>query len=413
MERAVRFVVNHRARQAGLALAVFAAVGSAAACSSTSSYSSSIDGQAASLDSVVGPDVTVSAQGKALASGADDVQPGAPLVVNADAGRLMNVQVTSGSGGHVKGAYSNNGKTWTSSEPFGYGKQYTVNAQASGVGGSASLKPINFTTTEPNGVIDAALMPDAQADPVVGIAQPVVVKFDTPIPNKTLAQSLIHITTNPPVEGAFYWLSDSEVHWRPQNFWAPGTKVHVDLKTYGHDLGGGYYGAEDQHTDFTIGRSLIFTADDDTHTITVAQDGKVIRTMPTSMGEHTASNVTPNGTYIIGNRQDSIVMDSSTYGRPVDGPGGYKETVYHDTQMSYSGIYMHYAPWSIGSQGSEDVSNGCLNLNYDNATWVQHNTLRGDPVIVKNTPGPVLPGTDGLGDWNTPWNVWKAGNANT
>ena len=32
-------------------------------------------------------------------------------------------------------------------------------------------------------------------------------------------------------------------------------------------------------------------------------------------------------------------------------------------------------------------------------------------VIVKNTVGGTLSGTDGLGDWNIPWNVWKAGNA--
>ena len=38
-------------------------------------------------------------------------------------------------------------------------------------------------------------------------------------------------------------------------------------------------------------------------------------------------------------------------------------------------------------------------------------TLRGDPVTVKNTSGPPLSGTDGLGDWNIPWERWKKGNA--
>ena len=32
-------------------------------------------------------------------------------------------------------------------------------------------------------------------------------------------------------------------------------------------------------------------------------------------------------------------------------------------------------------------------------------------VDVTNTVGSVLPGTDGLGDWNIPWEQWKAGNA--
>ena len=38
---------------------------------------------------------------------------------------------------------------------------------------------------------------------------------------------------------------------------------------------------------------------------------------------------------------------------------------------------------------------------------------RGDPVLVKNTKGAMLPGNDGLGDWNVPWDVWKAGNRST
>ena len=36
---------------------------------------------------------------------------------------------------------------------------------------------------------------------------------------------------------------------------------------------------------------------------------------------------------------------------------------------------------------------------------------RGDIVEVLNTTGPTLSGTDGLGDWNIPWDTWKAGNA--
>ncbi|WP_206471967.1 hypothetical protein, partial [Dietzia sp. KRD202] len=30
---------------------------------------------------------------------------------------------------------------------------------------------------------------------------------------------------------------------------------------------------------------------------------------------------------------------------------------------------------------------------------------------VINTVGPTLPGTDGLGDWNIPWETWRAGTA--
>ena len=68
--------------------------------------------------------------------------------------------------------------------------------------------------------------------------------------------------------------------------------------------------------------------------------------------------------------------------------------------MSYSGIYVHSAPWSVGSQGRSNVSHGCLNVSPSNAVWFYDNTKRGDIVEVINTVGSTLPGTDGLGDWN-------------
>ena len=68
--------------------------------------------------------------------------------------------------------------------------------------------------------------------------------------------------------------------------------------------------------------------------------------------------------------------------------------------------------WSIWAQGNTNTSHGCLNLSPDDAMWLVQNALRGDPVTVTNTTGGVLPGTDGLGDWNIPWSEWSAGNAN-
>ncbi|MFT4089046.1 MAG: L,D-transpeptidase family protein, partial [Gordonia sp. (in: high G+C Gram-positive bacteria)] len=118
-----------------------------------------------------------------------------------------------------------------------------------------------------------------------------------------------------------------------------------------------------------------------------------------------------NGIYIIGDRLDHIIMDSPTYGVPVGSPAGYRTDVAWATQMSYSGIYLHAAPWSVWAQGNTNTSHGCLNLSPDDAMWVVQNTLRGDPVTVKNTIGDPLPGTDGLGDWNIPWSTWKKGNA--
>jgi lipoprotein-anchoring transpeptidase ErfK/SrfK len=132
--------------------------------------------------------------------------------------------------------------------------------------------------------------------------------------------------------------------------------------------------------------------------------------MPISMGK--SNTPTNNGTYIVGDRLSHMVMDSSTYGVPSNAPNGYRTEVDYATQMSYSGIYVHAAPWSVGSQGYSNVSHGCLNVSTSNAQWFYENSKRGDIVVVSNTAGSLLPGTDGLGDWNIPWAEWKAGNAN-
>ena len=85
-------------------------------------------------------------------------------------------------------------------------------------------------------------------------------------------------------------------------------------------------------------------------------------------------------------------MDSSTYGVPSNSPNGYRTEVDYATQISYSGIYVHAAPWSVGSQGYSNVSHGCLNVSTSNAQWFYDNTKRGDIVEIVNTVGSILPG---------------------
>jgi lipoprotein-anchoring transpeptidase ErfK/SrfK len=223
------------------------------------------------------------------------------------------------------------------------------------------------------------------------------------------AQKAITVTTDPRVEGAFYWVSNREVRWRPKDYWVPGTTVDVKVNTYGVDLGDGLYGQGNLSSRFSIGDQVIATADDDTKMVTVRRNGAVVKTMPTSMGKD--STPTPNGVYIIGDRYQHLIMDSSTYGVPSNSANGYRLEVDWATQMSYSGVYVHSAPWSVGSQGSANTSHGCLNVSPANAEWFYNNTKRGDLVEVSGTVGSVLSGTEGLGDWNIPWSTWKAGNA--
>ncbi|MBJ8342431.1 L,D-transpeptidase family protein [Antrihabitans sp. YC3-6] len=335
------------------------------------------------------------------------VSPSIPVTATVADGKLGKVELFTPDNSLVAGAITPDGLSWQNTEPLGYNREYRLVAEAYGLGGRTSTE-LNFTTSVPENLTKPYLL-TGDGD-VVGIGQPVGVHFDEVISDRKAAENAIKVVTDPPVEGAFYWVSGSEVRWRPENYWAPNTKVSVKVEVYGKDLGGGLFGSEDVSADYSIGDAVILTADDNTKQVTVTRNGEVVMTMPTSMGK--AGDETPNGTYIVAERHEKIIMDSATYGVPNTSPDGYKTPVDWATRMSYSGIFFHSAPWSVGQQGYSNVSHGCLNLSPSNALWVFNNTKRGDIAIVKNTSGGTLSGTDGLGDWNIPWSTWKAGNAN-
>ncbi len=341
-----------------------------------------------------------------VTDGAVGVAVDSPVTVSAEDGVLGAVSMSTEAGAAVAGRLSPDGLRWTTTEPLGYNKKYTLNAQSLGLGG-VTTRTMTFQTHSPENLTMPYLLPNDGE--VVGVGQPVAIRFDENVPNRLAAEKAITVTTDPPVEGAFYWLNNREVRWRSEAYWKPGTTVEVAVNTYGVDLGDGLFGQENVTTHFTIGDEVIATADDDTKTLTVRRNGEVIKTMPISMGKN--STPTNNGTYIVGDRLSHMVMDSSTYGVPSNSPNGYRTEVDYATQMSYSGIYVHAAPWSVGSQGYSNVSHGCLNVSTSNAQWFYENSKRGDVVVVTNTVGGILPGTDGLGDWNVPWEQWKAGNA--
>lgn len=344
-----------------------------------------------------------------VASGAAAVAPGDPITVAAVHGAINDVKLVDAAGTPVAGTMDVSATKWTSSNRLDYGTTYTLVASA--IGSDAAHLPVNATTTFSTAKPRTLTMPYLSVNngDVVGIGEPIAVKFDEEIADKAAAVKAIVVTTTPRVEGAFYWFNNKEVRWRPENFWAPGTKVTVDVNTYGHNLGDATYGEDDVHVAFGIGDKVVSTVDDSTKILSVAVNDVVVKTMPTSMGKN--STPTEHGVFTIGEKHASMIMDSTTFGLPSTAPGGYKVTVKWATRMSFGGVFVHSAPWSLSDQGVRNVSHGCLNVSPANAEWFYNLAKPGDLVIVTGTKGPLLGGTEGLGDWNIPWSTWKAGGA--
>lgn len=219
---------------------------------------------------------------------------------------------------------------------------------------------------------------------MVGVAKPIIINFEVPIADQAMAERAIHISSIPPVPGKFYWMSPTQVRWRPFDFWPANTAVNID--------------AAGTKSSFRTGDAWVATADDATHQMTITRNGVMQKTFPISMGMAAGNHQTPNGTYYVLEKMPTVVMDSSTYGVPVNSSQGYKVTVTDAVRIDNSGNFVHSAPWSVGDQGKRDVSHGCINLGPDNAKWFYDNFGSGDPIVVKNSVGTYTK-NDGAQDW--------------
>jgi lipoprotein-anchoring transpeptidase ErfK/SrfK len=218
----------------------------------------------------------------------------------------------------------------------------------------------------------------------VGVAKPIIINFQRPIADAGMAEQAIHISSTPPVAGKFYWMTPTQLRWRPLSFWPAHTAVHID--------------AAGTMSDFMTGDTLLATADDATHQLIVTRNGVVEKTFPMSMGMAAGGHQTANGTYYVLEKLPSVVMDSSTYGVPVNSAYGYKVTVTDAVRFDNSGNFVHSAPWSVADQGKRDVSHGCINLAPADAKWFYSNFGSGDPIVVRNSVG-TYSKNDGSNDW--------------
>ena len=333
------------------------------------------------------------------------VSPVAPVQVRAAGGTLRSVTLSSAAGTKVPGVLAADRKSWTVTPELGYGKTYAVAVEAISADGASASSTSSFTTLVPaNETAPSAFPIDGTS---VGVGQPISVLFDEPITDRAAVQKLITVTTSPKQEGSFRWFSDKEVHWRPKVYWQSGSKVSVAVKIYGRDLGGGVYGQRDKTFAFTVGRSMIAEVDDKTKTMVIKRDGRIIKEMPVSLGQN--KYPTYNGVHVVAEKYAEKTMDSSTWG--LTGVGAYVTDVKWATRISSTGEFVHAAPWSVASQGVENVSHGCINVSTENAKWFYDNLIRGDIVSVKNTVGPPLQSWDGYGDWQLSYADYQKGSA--
>ena len=333
-----------------------------------------------------------------------------PLLVNVSNGTLTGVSVLDGRGQALAGDVAPGGGVWQSSQTLVPETLYTVEISALGADQEPFEQSLTVTSSAPTAVLRATLAP-AQGE-VVGIGMPAVASFNRAVAkaDRPAVEQRLAVTTNPPVEGDWRWITPARAHWRPASYWQPGTEVSVHSDLRGLRVGDAW-GADERTVAFRIGDAQIGTVDVSTHQMTVTKNGQVEKVIPISAGR--ARWPTHNGVHLALEKNRTVTMDSSTVGIPRNGPGGYYRKVAWAIRLSWSGTFTHAAPWSVGSQGRTNVSHGCINMSTANAQWLFNFTRRGDPVEVVNSPAKPKLYDPGMADWNIPWEQWKVGDTAT
>jgi lipoprotein-anchoring transpeptidase ErfK/SrfK len=358
------------------------------------------------------------------AAGSTGVPVRDPVVVRAESATLTTVTLANAGGKQVAGEFDADHHTWTSTAPLAYNNTYTVNVGATSAKGDQITQTSGFTTLKPGGVANAYLRASGshllENGHTYGVGQPITVFFDRAVTDKAAVERSLEVTTEPAVEGRWHWFGKQEVHWRPQQYWAPGTEVTVKANTFGVAFGKGVYGGADRTVSFRIGRSKIAIADSDTKHMLVYFDGKVVRDIPISMGKggivtgqngQTVNFWTNSGPHVVIEKQPEVRMTSASFGitDPAD-PNFYDEIIKLPVRITYSGEFVHLADWNIPAHGVRNTSHGCINVGPANAQWFYDNFNAGDVVDVVHTPR-TLDARNGLGDWNLKWDAWVAGSA--
>jgi lipoprotein-anchoring transpeptidase ErfK/SrfK len=317
-----------------------------------------------------------------------------------------SVEVKDADGKSVDGTLDKDAKTWRPAKALQYGKTYTVTVNGTAAGDKGGTTTSTFTTmAKPAKLVRVtSFLGDGN---VVGVGMPLIVKFGRSVPasSRATVERRMIVKATPAQTGAWRWISPTEVHYRPKVYWKAGTKIVYNINLAGVPMGGGWYGKSDLGVDLKIGRSFVMNVSNSTKKMTVRQNGKVINTIPVSLGK--ASTPSSSGTMVVIQKLRHTVFDTMAELGPTK---GYRTDIDYAQRITWSGQFIHAAPWSEGVQGKVNVSHGCVNVSEKMGAWLFSRTMMGDPITVSGT-GSKLQNGNGWTDWNMSWDEFKKGSA--
>ena len=354
---------------------------------------------AASSTQETSPSPVAPAGALTITSSTDAALPSDPVTLSLENGTITNATVT-GPGGAVEGTFEKD--AWTPSKALELNTEYKLAATAS----DGTTKEASFKTVSPGSAETTFSLP--YMDDNLGVGMPAYVKFSRAIPQEYRASIEKHakVTVTPTQEGSWGWISDTELAYRPKEYWKPGTKISLDLKWLGVQATDKTWLKKDSSGAFSIKNvSRVIKVDIANYTTTVVENGQVVNTLPSTTGK--AGFTTRSGTKLVLEKFDSLKMNSETIAIPSGSSESYDLNVRYAMRVTWTGEFIHAAPWSVQNQGKSNVSHGCVGLSTDNAGWLFSRTNIGDVVEFTGSDRKMEPG-EGMGVWLYSWDEWKA-----
>ncbi len=338
--------------------------------------------------------------------GSKPIRPDAEITATATNGTLTKVVITDGDGASYRGQLSLDSTSWHFDGGLAPGGSYTLVAKALGTDGKVRTARRAFKTQEAASTISASISPTDGA--TVGVGQPITIEFSGPVEDRAAVEERLRVTSSKPVAGAWHWISDTEVRYRPKVYWPAYTKVTVTAGLTGVEASRDVWGISAEIGEFEIGRSMVSLVDLEKHTMKVYEDGKLLRTIPVTGGK--PGYISRSGVKVVIGKVFYTIMDGTSIGIPKDDPEYYRFDVYYAVKVTESGEYVHAAPWSTWAQGNTNVSHGCIGMSTENGRWFYDRAILGDIVKTIGTDKPMEL-NNGFGDWNLSWSEWLAGSA--
>lgn len=395
--------IPHTSTVIGCSLLLVAIGASAAGCSSDGNPLAAEPFDAADQIAFNGP------------SGGDrKADPDKPLEITAEDsdGRITDVTAKDAAGRYVAGELSADGTRWHSTSPLAANARYTVRVSTEDEDGAPGRKVLTFDTSMPTSKKHLMVTFGPKAG-TYGVGQPVTAELSQPIKDRNqraTVERALKVDSTPAVSGNWHWVDDTKLHYRPQEYWPAGATIQARSNLEGIKISDRLWGGRVKPLRITIGDQVIAVTDAATHQLTLFRNGEEVRSIPVTTGK--PGFETRNGVKVVLGKEYFVRMRGTSVGIAEGSAESYDLPVYYATRVTWSGEYVHAAPWSVGSQGYANVSHGCTGMSTANAAWFFENIREGDIVKVINSYGNTMePFGNGFGDWNLPWKNWRNGSA--